>query len=476
MKLDVPRFDGTNALGWIFKINQFFAYHETPEAERLTVASFYMEGPALGWYQWMASNGQISSWSALLQALEARFAPSQYDDPKGALFKLTQTGSVNDYLSQFEFHKGLCFNCEEKFHKGHKCSSQFFLLIMDDDVSLESQLTVIPPAPDLPTDPGPDPNPDQAKISFHALSGHLAPETLRLVGRVSNHNVVLLVDGGSTHNFIQERLVKSLGLTAQPTSSLKVMVGNGNEIDCHQVCPQVKIHIQSHVFTVDVHVLALSGADIVLGVQWLKSLGPILTDYNDLTMKFVQSGKIVELKGDRDGGLHLITAQQVKRLLHTQGASAFFHIQVLTPEPPSTQIMEPQLHSLLQKYGFLFSTPTSLPPPRNTNHTIHLLPQSQPVNVRPYRYPYFQKQEIEKQVEQMLSNGIIRPSTSPFSSPVLLVKEKDGSWRFCVDYRALNTITIKDRFPIPTVDELLDELGERLGLPSWTCYKGIIRF
>jgi hypothetical protein len=66
MKLDVPRFDGTNALGWIFKINQFFAYHETPEAERLTVASFYMEGPALGWYQWMASNGQISSWSALL--------------------------------------------------------------------------------------------------------------------------------------------------------------------------------------------------------------------------------------------------------------------------------------------------------------------------------------------------------------------------------------------------------------------------
>ncbi|MCI56914.1 retrotransposon-derived protein PEG10-like, partial [Trifolium medium] len=82
LKLDVPRFNGGDAHGWILKISQFFTYHQTPEEDRITIASFYLDGPALAWYQWMYQNSQIVSWNQFLASLETCFAPTAYDDPR----------------------------------------------------------------------------------------------------------------------------------------------------------------------------------------------------------------------------------------------------------------------------------------------------------------------------------------------------------------------------------------------------------
>lgn len=93
------------------------------------------------------------------------------------------------------------------------------------------------------------------------------------------------------------------------------------------------------------------------------------------------------------------------------------------------------------------------------DHTIPLKPDAIPVNTRPYRYSPLHKDEIEKQVKELLFYGFITHSSSPFASPVLLVQKKDGSWIFCVDYRKLNELSIKNKFPMPIIDEILDELA-----------------
>ena len=121
------------------------------------------------------------------------------------------------------------------------------------------------------------------------------------------------------------------------------------------------------------------------------------------------------------------------------------------------------LNALLEDYKDVFGEPKSLPPSRDYDHQIPRIPNSKPFKLTPYIHPHNPKNEIEKQVKEMLNSGIIQLSHSPFASPVLLVKKKDGTWRFCVDYRRLNDLTIKDKFLIPIIDDLIDELyGDKL--------------
>ena len=118
------------------------------------------------------------------------------------------------------------------------------------------------------------------------------------------------------------------------------------------------------------------------------------------------------------------------------------------------------LEKVVLEYDILLQEPKGLPPKKEIIHDI-ILQQDAPLpNIGMYRLLALENAEIKKHVQESLEKGFIRPSTSPCGSPIVLVRKKDGSWRMCIDYRALNKITIQNHYPLPHIDDLLDQLKE----------------
>ncbi|KAD6118844.1 hypothetical protein E3N88_10115 [Mikania micrantha] len=99
-----------------------------------------------------------------------------------------------------------------------------------------------------------------------------------------------------------------------------------------------------------------------------------------------------------------------------------------------------------------------LPPERDVNFNTNLVPSTAPIAKSPYRLAQAEMIELEKQLDELLERGFIRPSSSPWGAPILFVKKKDGSMRMCIDYREINKVTIKDKYPLPRIDDLFDQL------------------
>jgi hypothetical protein len=199
-------------------------------------------------------------------------------------------------------------------------------------------------------------------------------------------------------------------------------------------------------------------------------------------MKFKYKGNDVVLQRVRGDTSQCtpITGRGLKGLLKRQAVAHWVELMPVQPilEETNSPVCSMQqedlpveIQQILMQYSSLFSEPSTLPPQHVLDHKIPLMDGAQPVNIHPYRYSPLQKNEIKRQVQEML-----QVSTSPFASLVLLVKKKDGTWHFCVDYRQLNYLTIKNKHPLPIVEELLDELAGASGSLNLTCAWDIIRF
>ncbi|GAU18789.1 hypothetical protein TSUD_80780 [Trifolium subterraneum] len=366
---------------------------------------------------------------------------------------------------------GLCYNCDEKFVVGHRCAAgRYLLLILDPEEPLDHNENSSDPENTNTTEEAAE---TYFQLSPHALTGQFSPQTLKFKGLIHGLSVTVLIDTGSTHNILQPRIATHLQIQSLPIPSFSVMVGNGSHIQCSGLCKDVPITLQNNLFNIPFYLLPIEGADVVLGMEWLRNLGPISADFSVPSISFTHGKNRVTLQGDPQCLPQQSSYHQICHLLHTDSIASI-HLLSYTPTPqtaPSpivssqptidsiSQTLPLDLYQLLTQYPSVFDTPHGLPPQRQHDHAIPILPNTPPVNVKPYRYPHSQKEAMSTIIHEMLQQGLIVPSNSPYSSPVLLVRKKDGTWRFCVDYRALNAVTIRDRFPIPTIDELLDELG-----------------
>lgn len=272
---------------------------------------------------------------------------------------------------------------------------------------------------------------------------------------------MVLIDSGASCNFIATRLVEELGLTVSPTQDFGVAIGDGRVLSSSGKCENVQLNIQGVAICEEFLMFDLGATDMMLGYTWLAKLGETRINWGLHVMRFQVSGEWVFLISD-PGLLHAeVSLKAMERLYNTEEVVYLIELQAMFEsgkESAQTEGSNHAIQKLLQEFRSVFHMLSGLPPKRSREHAIILQEGTSPINIRPYSYSHIQKNEIEKLVREMLQAGIIQPSISPFSSPVLLVKKKDGGFRFCMDYRAVNKSTILDRYPIPVIEELLDEL------------------
>ncbi|KAJ0481983.1 putative retrotransposon gag domain, aspartic peptidase domain superfamily [Helianthus annuus] len=323
---------------------------------------------------------------------------------------------------------GECFWGNERFTPSHNCrNKQLFNLELSDDTE-EEELVIEEEVVE-----------ENPHISLHAITGIPSFSTMKITGSMGTRKLLILTDSGLTHNFIDVKLIKKLQCDLQKVKPMKVTVANGNQLECGLKCKNFKWMMQGVWFMADVLVLPLENYDMVLGVQWLATLGDIIWNFTDLTMKFKINEKEYVLKGTENNKMEVCSNDKMANLLNSMTGvvqSQIFGLQLLQVEGQgafgstvSEPVIDEKLQAIIEEYDDVFQIPNALPPKSSCDHQITLANENKPINLRSYRYQALQKDVIEKMTQELLDSGVIRESKSAFAAPVVLVKKKDGTWR-----------------------------------------------
>ncbi|CAL9238184.1 unnamed protein product, partial [Arabidopsis halleri] len=328
-------------------------------------------------------------------------------------------------------NKGLCMFCDEPYTPGHHLKhrkAQIYVLEADDNVVdeeeyLVEEVSVDETAATLEEKP--------PTISINALNGSSTFNCMRLVGQYGKRKLYVFVDPGSTHNFIDVKLARDLGCKLEQIKTMIVTAASGDLQTTHK-CSNFTWRMQSYTFTTEIRTLPLDFCDLVLGVQWLITLGPILWDFLKLTMEFNLKGVKHMLRGVTRFNNKMVKGGSLNKLLMQEPQIALLQVREINETSPAlepaalfshisasdtTVENDPSLQSLLHSHANLFAEPQGLQPFRDGfDHKIPLVTGSNPVSLRPYRYSSLQKDVIDKMVQEMLGlmNHIFQDITRKF--------------------------------------------------------------
>ena len=292
-------------------------------------------------------------------------------------------------------------------------------------------------------------------------------DLLRAVGYINGTQAHFLFDSGSSHNFLNDHFVQQMELHINASDHIyQVHMANGNVQYISGIVCQLPIQIDTYLEKLDFHVMKLQSADVILGYPWFFNKNPSLSiDWVNHSITFELNNCKHFIQCSKLPSHSLVSSKSLSEysssLIYScviDPAVQFYYFNIDATQLPHFE--QRLLDSILEDFQDVFPTelPLTLPPKRNVDHQIELIPGAAPVSIPPYRLSRLEEDEIAKQLKEYLSMGHIRYSKSPWGAPVLLVKKKEGSWRMCINYRRLNKMTIKNAYPLPRADDLIDRL------------------
>jgi clan AA aspartic protease (TIGR02281 family) len=289
------------------------------------------------------------------------------------------------------------------------------------------------------------------------------PGLLYLEAQINGKQVSYLVDTGATHSFMSPKLAKELGLpTKEVSKPINVPFAKGERHQAKEVALDVTLRNGVWEFVENFTLCEMDEVDVILGDTFLESHAM------DVRRKPTQlvvchDGKELVLKLTRGpsmagGKLNMVSLDQ---MLEEQFVVIAREEQRGHQKEVVGQTLPKRIQEVLAEYKDVLTNelPKELPPRREVDHKIEVQPGAEPPSKPPYRLNQKELMELKTQLNDLLERGYVRPSKSPYGAPVLFVDKKDGKLRMCIDYRALNKVTIKSNYPLPRIDDLFDRLA-----------------